>query len=97
MTKIKIWKTIYFDQIEKYPTWGDIKYIKFEDDDRIAITYNELDYSDISVWNIQVEREVEETDGEYERRMERKKSDEEYQKKRNYKTYLRLKKQFDNE
>jgi hypothetical protein len=44
-----------------------------------------------------VEREMEETDEEYERRMKRIKSDEEWQKKRNYETYLKLKKQFDNE
>jgi hypothetical protein len=44
-----------------------------------------------------VEREMEETDDEYERRMKRIKLDEELQKKRNYETYLKLKKQFENE
>jgi hypothetical protein len=101
MTKIKKWKSIFFHQMDEYPTWKDIKDIQFEDDDRIRISYEESyqtenHYQD-GGWFIEVEREMEETDEEYERRMDRKKSDEEWQKKRNYETYLKLKKQFEND
>jgi hypothetical protein len=101
MTKIKKWQTIFYKGMDEYPTWKNIKNIQFEDDDRIRISYEEPYYSENSSsdggWVIEVEREMEETDEEYEKRMERKKSDEEWQKKRNYETYLKLKKQFENE
>jgi hypothetical protein len=101
MTKIKNWKSIFFHQMDEYPTWKNIKDIQFEDDDRIRISYEEpyqdRDFDHNGQWVIEVEREIEETDEEYERRMIRIKSDEEWQKKRNYETYLKLKKQFDNE
>lgn len=100
MTKIKKWKEIFYHQMDEYPTWKDIKDIQFEDDDRIRISYEEPYHSENNSydggWVIEVEREMEETDEEYERRMERKKSDEEWQNKRNYEIYLKLKKQFEN-
>lgn len=97
MTKIYKWKEIFFHQMDEYPTWKNVKHIQFEDDDRIRISYEEPYQDRDGGWVISVEREMEETDEEYERRMERRKSDEEWQKKRNYETYLKLKKQFDNE
>ena len=100
MTKIKKWEEIFFHQMDEYPTWKDIKDIQFEDDDRIRISYEEHYHSENSSsdggWIICVEREIEETDEEYERRMKWRKLDEEMQKKRNYETYLKLKKQFEN-
>jgi hypothetical protein len=101
MTKIKKWKEIFFHQMDEYPTWKDIKDIQFEDDDRIRISYEESYYSENNShdggWVIYVKREIEETDDEYKRRMERIKSDEEYRKKRNYETFLKLKKQFEDD
>jgi hypothetical protein len=101
MTKIKTWKSIFFHQMDEYPTWKNIKDIQFEDDDRIRVSYEEpYHYENESSnggWVIEVEREMEETDEEYEKRMKRIKSDEEWQKKRNYETYLKLKKQFEND
>ena len=82
--------------MDEYPTWKDIKDIQFEDDDRIRISYEEPYYSNDGGWIIEVRREMEETDEEYERRMKWRKLDEEMQKKRNYETYLKLKKQFEN-
>jgi hypothetical protein len=101
MTKIKKWKIVFYTSMYEYPTWKNIKDIQFEDDDRIRISYEEpcqteSNYEDDG-WIIEVEREMEETDDEYERRMKRIKLDEELQKKRNYETYLKLKKQFENE
>ena len=99
MTKIKKWKEIFYHQMDEYPTWKHIKDIQFEDEDRIQISYEEPYYSENNShdggWVIYVVREMEETDDEYKRRMERIKSDEEYQKKKNYETFLKLKKQFE--
>jgi hypothetical protein len=101
MTKIKKWKSIFYKSMDEYPTWKNIKDIQFEDDDRIRVSYEEpYHYENESSdggWVIEVEREMEETDEEYERRMDRKKSDEEWRKKQNYELYLKLKKQFENE
>jgi hypothetical protein len=97
MTKIKKWKSIFFHNMDEYPTWKNIKDLQFEDDDRIQISYAEPYESSYGGWVIEVEREIEETDEEYERRMHRIKTDEEWRKKQNYELYLKLKKQFDNE
>lgn len=101
MTKIKKWQTIFYKGMDEYPTWKDIKNIQFEDDDRIQISYEESYHSEnISNdggWYIEVEREIEETDEEYEKRMENKRWGDEILKKQRYENYLRLKKEFENE
>ncbi len=101
MTKIKYWKTIFYKGMDEYPTWKNIKHIQFEDDDRIRISYEEPYYSENSSddggWHIEVEREMEETDEEYEKRMEVKRWTDEILKKQRYENYLRLKKEFENE
>jgi hypothetical protein len=101
MTKIKKWQTIFYKGMDEYPTWKDINYIQFEDDDRIRISYEEPYYSENSSndgeWHIEVEREIEETDEEYEKRMENKRWTDEILKKQRYENYLRLKKEFENE
>jgi hypothetical protein len=101
MTKIKKWQTIFYKGMDEYPTWKDIKNIQFEDDDRIRISYEEPYYSENSSsdggWHIEVEREIEETDEEYEKRMEKKRWKDEIFKKQRYEHYLQLKKEFENE
>lgn len=101
MTKIKKWTTIFYKGMDEYPTWKDINHIQFEDDDRIRVSYEEpYHYENESSnggWVIEVEREMEETDEEYERRMRRLMTDEEWRKKQRYENYLRLKKEFENE
>jgi hypothetical protein len=101
MTKIKKWTTIFYKGMDEYPTWKDIKDIQFEDDDRIRISYEESyqteNYYQESGWHIEVEREIEETDKEYERRMKNKKATDEILKRQRYENYLRLKKEFENE
>lgn len=101
MTKIKIWKTIFFHDMDEYPTWKDIKDIQFEDDDRIRISYEEPFYSENNShdggWVIEVEREMEETDEEYERRMSNKRMTDEILKKQRYESYIKLKKEFEDE
>ena len=57
-------KNIIFVKINIMETWKDIKDIKFEDDDRIRISYEEPYYSENNShdggWVIEVEREMEE-------------------------------------
>jgi hypothetical protein len=101
MTKIKKWTTIFYKGMDEYPTWKDINHIQFEDDDRIRVSYEEpYHYENESSdggWVIEVEREIEETDEEYERRMKNKKVTDEILKRQRYENYLRLKKEFENE
>ena len=101
MTKIKTWTTIFYKSMDEYPTWKNIKDIQFEDDDRIRVSYEEPYHSENSSddggWHIEVEREIEETDEDYKKRMEVKRWTDEILKKQRYESYLRLKKEFENE
>ena len=101
MNKIKIKKDIEDIQIDNPITWKDIKDFQFEDDDIIGIGYEEGHYSESNSWGgyyyYCVERMVEETDEEYEDRMERKRSTESILKKNRYEQYLKLKKEFETE
>ncbi len=93
MGKIKKWKTIIYDTMDNHPTWKDIKDIEFQDDDRISITYDDSDYSE-DKYVIEVEREMEETDEEYQKRMDIAKMTEDILKKSRYQQYLELSKEF---
>ena len=99
MNKIKIKKDIEDIQINDPITWKDIKDFQFEDDDIISIGYEEGYYSENNSWDgfyyCRVERMVEETDEEYEDRMERKRNSESMLKKNRYEQYLKLKKEFE--
>ena len=99
MEKIKIKKDV-LDIRSDYPvTWKDIKYFLFEDNDKINIGWEEPYYSENNSYDgfyyCRVERMVEETDEEYENRMERKRSSESILKKNRYEQYLKLKKEFE--
>ncbi len=93
MGKIKKWKTIIYDTMDNHPTWKDIKDIEFQDDDRILITYDDSDYTE-DKYIIEVEREVEETDEEYQKRIDNIKMTEHILKKSRYQQYLELSKEF---
>ena len=101
MSKIKIKKDVLYIQLDNPITWKDIKDFHFEDDDVISIGYEEPLYSENNSWDgfyyCRVERMVEETDEEYEDRLERKRSSESILKKNRYEQYLRLKKEFETE
>lgn len=101
MSKIKIKKDVLYIQLDNPITWKDIKDFHFEDGDIISIGYEEPYYSENNSWDgfyyCRVERMVEETDEEYEDRLERKRSSESILKKNRYEQYLRLKKEFETE
>jgi hypothetical protein len=101
MSKIKIKKEVLDIQSDEYITWKDIKDFQFEDDDIVSIGWEEPYYSENNSWDgfhyCRVERMVEETNEEYEDRMERKRNSESMLKKNRYEQYLKLKKEFEGE
>jgi len=97
--KTLIRKEVFWSQQDNQPTWKDIKHIEFQDDDKITIAYD--DYSDDSVndhgWYISVERWVEETDEQFEKRLKQIEDNKERLRKMKYENYLKLKEEFENE
>jgi hypothetical protein len=101
MSRIKKNKELFNKCSDNSITWKDIKDFQFEDDDIISIGYEEAFYSENNSWGgfyyCRVERMIEETDEEYEDRMERKRNSESMLKKNRYEQYLKLKKEFEGE
>jgi hypothetical protein len=99
MSKIKIKKEVLDIRCDKQITWKEIKDFQFEDDDIVSIGWAEPYYSESNSWDgycyCRVERMVEETDEEFEDRMERKRSTYALLKKNRYEQYLKLKKEFE--
>lgn len=99
--KIKIEKTIFYTNSSKPFTWKDIKHIQFEDDDILHIAYDEGYYSENNSWDphyfVEITRMVEETDEQFNNRLEKLEDNEKWAKKKRYESYLRLKKEFENE
>jgi len=76
--------------------WSDIKNLELEDDDIIHSGWVDDDNFDYhGYWNNQITRMVEETDEQFEKRIASNKRSEEEMKKRRYESYLRLKKEFE--
>jgi molecular chaperone GrpE (heat shock protein) len=96
--KTLINKEIFWKHQDNQPTWKDIKHIEFQDNDKIAITYDEGDEdSSNEGWYISVERWEEETDEQFAKRLQNIEKDKERSKKMRYESYLRLKAEFENE
>jgi len=99
--KIKKIKEVFRVESDNPITWKEIKTFQFEDDDIVSIGCEEPYYSENNSWDgfyyCTVERMVEETDEEYENRLERKKSTDSLLKKNRYEQYLKLKKEFEGE
>jgi len=73
--------------------------IKLEPDDVINASYDEGFYSENNSWDphyyLTVDRKRLETDEEFNKRIKKEKSSLEYLKERRYKSYLKLKKEFE--
>lgn len=96
--KTLIKQDIFWEQYNNQPTWKDIKHIEFQDDDKIVIDYEDYgDDSNSCGWIISVERWVEETDEQFEKRLKRIKDQKEGMKKMRYESYLKLKSEFEPE
>ena len=96
--KIKKEKQIFHGYNNAPMKWSDIKNLELEDDDVIHSGWVDDDNFDYhGYWHNQITRMVEETDEEFETRIERNKRSEVEMKKRRYESYIRLMKEFDNE
>jgi hypothetical protein len=96
--KIKVEKQIFHHGKDRPMTWKDIKHLQLEDDDVIHSCWVEDDNFDYHGYHHgEITRMVEETDEQFEKRIARNKRSDEDMKKRRYESYLRLKKEFENE
>jgi ribosomal protein L14E/L6E/L27E len=98
--KIKKLEPIFYKTFgEKQPTWKELKDVELQDDDLVTISYEEAHYSENNSydghWFIDVQRQREETDEEYEKRMKENENSREMLKKMRYKQYLKLKEEFE--
>jgi hypothetical protein len=96
--KIKKEKQVYWHQKNDELTWGDIKHLQLEDDDRIRSCWmedHEAEYG--GYWHGEIIRMIEETDEQFRKRIESNKKDDERRQKMRYESYLKLKKEFENE
>ena len=98
--KIKVDKNIFRKSQEDVLRWKDIKYVEFEDDDIIRIEYIEPYHSENNSWDghfrAEVIREIEETDEQFQKRMHDIERDKRWSKEARYKSYLKLKEEFEN-
>jgi len=101
MEKILKPKIIFSDAQDDQIKWKDIKHIEFEDDDIIVCCYIEPFITSNEQYpehyTIRITRMVEETNDEYEARINALKEHKETAKKLRYNTYLKLKDEFKNE
>jgi hypothetical protein len=96
--KIKKENQIFRGHNGKQMTWKDIKHLELEDDDVIHSGWVEDDGFDYhGYWECTITRMVEETDEQFEKRIASNKRSNEEMKKRRYESYLKLKKEFENE
>lgn len=96
--KTLVKKEVFCKYQDNQPTWKDIKHIEFQDDDKIAIVYEDCDDdSNSDGWIISVDRWVEETDEQFEKRLKEIEGNKERLKKMKYESYLKLKAEFENE
>jgi hypothetical protein len=99
MQKRHIDQIIFSDSKSIPITWKDIKHIKFEDDDRLNISYNEEFFSENNSWDahfiVEVTRLSLETDEQFQKRIEREEIHNKEWRGRRYENYLKLKKEFE--
>lgn len=82
---------------KKQPRWKDLKHSDYQDDDLIYVGYEEDEQGNNGEWFISIEREMLETDEEYNKRIERHEKFLEDSKKQRYERYLKLKEEFEND
>jgi hypothetical protein len=98
--KIKKFEQIFYKTFgEKQPTWKELKDVQLQDDDLITISYEEAYNSENNSydghWFIDVQRLREETDAEYQERMEFFERHKKRLEEQRYQQYLKLKEEFE--
>ena len=96
----KIKKDVILELQEQHPIkWKNIKHIQFEDEDEFQIQWNEPYYSEDNSCNgyysAVIFRNILETDLEFQKRLEKEERDLKIMKENRYKSYLKLKKEFE--
>ena len=91
--KIKRETYIYWHQPNTQLKWGDIKHLQLEDDDLIYSAWEEDE--DIGSWGATITRMVEETDEQFQKRMDEIEQQDKWAKEQRYKSYLKLKAEFE--
>ena len=89
-------KHIFIGTNQRRMKWSDIKHLQLEDDDEIHSGWVDdegFDYH--GYWHNQITRQIEETDEEFEKRIEENKRSSEVMRQRRYENYLRLKEEFE--
>lgn len=102
MEKKLITKTVLHIQSRKPILWYELKHFKFEDNDEITAGYvepweNGPDNSGGDHYEVEVTRQVLETDEEFQKRIEKENRDQKWAKDRRYENYLKLKQEFEPE
>lgn len=102
LDKIKIEKTIFHKiRYDRPFQWQDIKHLDFEDEDELRIEYNEGFHEENNGmdahFGCSVTRMVEETDEEFAKRQRQIKRDDDWARERRFQSYLKLKKEFEND
>jgi len=90
-------KEIFWKQTQEPPTWKDIKHLNLQDDDIIAMYEDTNEYDNLEGYIISVNRWVEETDQEFQKRLQDIEDVKKRTLKMQYDTYLKLKEKFENE
>lgn len=93
--KIKREHQLYWHGKDRLIKWSDIKHLKLEDDDLIRSGWEEDDNG--GGYFGEITRMVEETDEQFRKRQADIERDAKWAKERRLETYLKLKKEFENE
>ena len=95
--KIKRETNIYWHQLNTQLKWGDIKHLQLEDDDLIYSAWEFQENEDNGGnWEAVITRMVEETDAQFQKRMDEIEQQDKWAKEQRYKSYLKLKEEFEN-
>lgn len=99
LMKKLIKKVVFQDHKNNEIKWKNIKHIDFQDEDIINCSYVNPYYSENNSYDgyfmIEISRQELESDEKYEKRLKLEKQKAEDSKEMRYKSYLRLKKEFD--
>tara|TARA_R110000782_G_scaffold91929_1_gene175253 strand:+ start:3961 stop:4263 length:303 start_codon:yes stop_codon:yes gene_type:complete len=98
MEKIKVEKQMYWGNNNRQMTWADIKHLDLQDEDVINSAWvddENFDYH--GYWHNEITRMVEETDEQLQKRIKKAEQDNKWAKECRHESYLRLKKEFENE
>ena len=94
--KIKRETNIYCHQLNTQLKWGDIKHLQLEDDDLIYSAWEFQENEDNGGnWEAVITRMVEETDAQFQQRMDEIEQQDKWAKEQRHKSYLKLKAEFE--